>query len=101
MRHLLNKMHRLGLDLEHLMAVELKGGCVTEAHLRTVLILFGNKLSMIVNGQSPDQLQRLQELELQGKNPHGEAEIDIAEMRLGIKSQTRPRLTPGFIAQAA
>lgn len=86
------QLQKVGLTMTQLMQEERNGGCVTESHLKLILIQWGRKLDLLANGQAPDHLHRLQELELLGKNPQGESQIDITEMALGLSHFSR-RLT--------
>lgn len=93
------KLHKINMTLEDLMQIERNGGSVTESFMRTLLIQFGRKYDdSLVYGQSPDAIQRLEELEFSGKNPHGEAELDIAKQRLGLAtiSPYRTRLNSPY-----
>lgn len=90
-----------GLTLTELLQVERLGGSVTESHMKPILIQWGRKLDLAVNGQAPDHLQRLQDLELTGKNPEGESQIDITEMALGVPNPNRLRMNPKMLLQAA
>ncbi len=89
---LLERLQTVGLTLCELIQVELNGGSVTEGFMKTFLIRLGKNYEDIVSGQTPDYLQRLQELELLGKNPQSEAQLDMFEMMLGISNPNRLRV---------
>lgn len=89
---LLQRLQTVGLTLCELIQVELMGGSVTEGFMKTFLIRLGKNYEDIVTGQTPDCLQRLQELELLGKNPQAESQLDMFEMMLGISNPNRLKM---------